>query len=133
LVTGTLDGEPMRNLEALVSFDTIEHIAHRELALVRMADALKDDGWLLLSTPSAHVQSILEPTWEHHKIEYSDSDLFAVLSRFFGRIIQPQDEDFPASGFWTETMNSSKLRYPNLMNPLICTDPIRIAPYRRRA
>jgi 2-polyprenyl-3-methyl-5-hydroxy-6-metoxy-1,4-benzoquinol methylase len=88
LITGTLNGAPLRGIDALISFDTIEHLPHRDLALVRMADALFDDGRLLLSTPSAHVTSVLDPNWEHHEIEYSDADLFSVLSRFFSRILR---------------------------------------------
>jgi 2-polyprenyl-3-methyl-5-hydroxy-6-metoxy-1,4-benzoquinol methylase len=120
-------------VEAIVSFDTIEHLLHREIALMRMADNLADDGWLLLSTPCGHDETRLNPGWEHHKIEYAHADLYGLLSRFFGRVVQPQDDDFPLASFWRERVNATAPRYFNLMNPVVCKNPIRPNPYVQRA
>lgn len=82
MTTWRSEGQPMPRCDVIVSFDTIEHLLHREIALMRIADNLADDGWLLFSTPCGHNESRLNPGWEHHKLEYSHSDLFAILSRF---------------------------------------------------
>lgn len=118
--------------DAIVSFDTIEHLLHRDITLMRIADSLNDDGWLLLSTPCGHPLTRLNPAWEHHKCEYSDKDLHDYLWRFFARIVQPQDADFPAYDFWSGIMNRDEIRYLNRMNPVICQNPKRPPLYERR-
>jgi cyclopropane fatty-acyl-phospholipid synthase-like methyltransferase len=115
----------LQQFDAITSFDTIEHLLHREIALLRMAENLSDNGALLLSTPSGRPQSTLNPAWEHHKIEYSYSDLYSLLKRFFSNVIPPQHPDFRGSQVWT-LVNDGALRYLNRMNPLICSDPIRV-------
>jgi 2-polyprenyl-3-methyl-5-hydroxy-6-metoxy-1,4-benzoquinol methylase len=132
LVTGILDDESFGRFDAIVSFDTIEHISHRELAFVHLAGALSDDGWMLFSTPARKDGTLLNPDWEHHKIEYSDYNLFKVLAHYFERIIEPQDEDFPVPDFWTETVNKPVGRYPTRLNPVVCARPRRIPRYERR-
>lgn len=133
ITTWKSNGQPMERCDTIVSFDTIEHLPHREIALMRMADALTDDGWLLFSTPCGHQDTQLLPPWEHHKIEYSHVDLFALLSRFFRRVTQPQDCDFPAADFWSGRVNAGQMRYLNRMNPVLCQDPIRPLCYMPRA
>lgn len=130
MTTWRSEGEPMPRCDVIVSFDTIEHLLHREIALMRIADNLADDGWLLFSTPCGHNESRLNPGWEHHKLEYSYSDLFAILSRFFGRVVQPQEDDFPAAEFWRDVINAGTVRYLNRMNPVVCKHPIRTPHYR---
>ncbi|HEC05021.1 MAG TPA: class I SAM-dependent methyltransferase, partial [Thiothrix sp.] len=48
------DGKPMGKFDLISSFDTIEHLHHREIAMIKLCDALTDDGMLLLSTPCGH-------------------------------------------------------------------------------
>jgi cyclopropane fatty-acyl-phospholipid synthase-like methyltransferase len=120
------ENELLGRFDAIVSFDTIEHLLHREIALIKIADNLSDNGALLISTPCAHRSTRLNPGWEHHKIEYSFADLYKFLSRFFTTVIYPQHDDFLAKDIWLE-INSEKIRYLNRMNPLICRGPIRSA------
>ena len=132
MVTWTGAGESLGECDLIISFDTIEHLLHREIALQSIAENLTDDGALILSTPCGFSETRLNPDWEHHKIEFSHIDLFKFLSRFFGRVIQPQDEDFPHYAFWRDVVNKDKARYLNRMNPVICRDPIRSPPYQRK-
>jgi len=65
--------------DCIISFDTIEHINHREIMMQNLVEHLNNDGFLLLSTPSGSINSNLNPAWEHHKIEYSFLRLRAQL------------------------------------------------------
>jgi SAM-dependent methyltransferase len=132
LMTWSRDGGSLGTVDSVVSFDTIEHIEHRDIALMRICDNLSDNGVLLLSTPCGHETSVLHPEWIHHKIEYSHGDLFGFLSRFFGRVSQPGDADYVGADFWTEIVNRDGLLYFNKMNPVICRSPLRGPPYNGR-
>jgi len=118
-------GRPLGQVDLIVSFDTIEHLLYREIALLRLAENLAEDGTLVLSTPCAHAVSQLNPAWEHHKIEYAHTDLLALLRRFFRQVLVPQDAGFPDRGFW-ERLNAGSELYPNLANPLVCRGPFRV-------
>jgi SAM-dependent methyltransferase len=116
---------PLGRFDAIVSFDTIEHLLHREIALLRIADHLGDDGVFLFSTPCAHAATLLNPGWEHHKIEYSYLDLVPLMRRFFRAVVAPDDPAFPNRAFWVR-LNTPEPLYPNLGNPLVCRGPIRV-------
>jgi SAM-dependent methyltransferase len=118
------DQDTLGAFDVVVSFDTIEHLLHREIALLRICENLSDDGCLLLSTPCGRIVTQLNPAWEHHKIEYSGTDLYKFLRRFFKQVVPPDDGLFPDAGFWAN-LNRDKLRYLNRMNPLFCRNPIR--------
>ena len=107
----------------IVSFDTIEHILHRDVALINMVENLTADGMLIFSTPCKR-NNILKPSWEHHKIEYSCEFLLNLLKRFFHDVLQPQDDGFPEIDFWNETVNRGEVRYLLRANPLVCRRPI---------
>jgi 2-polyprenyl-3-methyl-5-hydroxy-6-metoxy-1,4-benzoquinol methylase len=110
--------------DAVVSFDTIEHIAHRDIALLRIAENLGSNGVLALSTPCGHSETILHPTWEAHHIEYNAADLKNLLRRFFGRVLTIEDNTLPNREYWDHVINNGKARYLNLANPVLCTCPI---------
>ncbi len=116
---------PLGQFDAIASFDTIEHLMHREVALLRMAENLTDDGVLLLSTP-CHRLPILNPGWEHHKIEYSFADLYGMLCRFFHDVRFPENRSLPHLDFWENVINKDRQRYLNRMNPVVCQKPIRL-------
>lgn len=118
-------GEPLGTFDAVVSFDTIEHIAHRDIALLRIAANLTDRGLLALSTPCSHEETRLSPEWKLHKIEYSHHDLKALMRRFFAAVLSTEDGTLPYSLFWREVVNRDRERYPNLSNPLLCFAPLR--------
>ena len=124
IVTWTSEKTPLGSCDAIVSFDTIEHISHREIAMESIVQNLSRHGVLLLSTPCGHSETRLNPDWAHHKIEFSHEDLFVFLRRYFGHVIQPQDPDFIHAEFWSDLINRGETRYLNRMNPVICCDPI---------
>jgi len=119
------DGSPMQEFDAVSSFDTIEHLLHREIALIQLAEHVAVDGVLLFSTPCGHGVTRLNPEWEHHKIEYSHVDLRNLMQRFFGTILAPDDGTLPDLSFWTDVINAGTPRYLNRFNPIACLDPIR--------
>ncbi len=111
--------------DAITSFDTIEHLLHREIALLHLTQNLTDSGVLLFSTPCGHEQSLLNPGWEHHKIEYSHRDLYNLMRRFFHRVLLPENGSLPKLEYWNEVINKDTNRYLNLMNPIVCEKPIK--------
>jgi len=117
--------EPLGSYDAIVSFDTIEHLLHREIALIRITQNLSSKGVFLMSTPCGHQITQLEPEWEHHKIEYSYVDLQNLLKRFFGKVLLPEEGNLPNMEYWDNVVNKGKLRYLNLSNPVVCADPIK--------
>jgi len=116
--------EPLGSYDAIVSFDTIEHLLHREIALIRITQNLSSNGMLLLSTPCGHQTTLLNPGWEHHKIEYSYIDLQNLLKRYFGTVLVPEAGNFPGIEYWENVINNGKRRYLNKSNPVVCLDPI---------
>ena len=123
-----LNGESaLGEYDAITSFDTLEHLLHREIALQKLADNLNRLGTLLLSTPCGHSESRLNPGWEHHKLEYSYRDLYAVLKRFFAVVSYPGEAEFIGLDYWREVVNRDQMRYLNRMNPVICSSPLRSA------
>jgi SAM-dependent methyltransferase len=121
-----LNGEaPLGAYDAITSFDTLEHLLHREIALQNLADNLSRFGVLLLSTPCGHSESRLNPGWEHHKLEYSYRDLYAFLKRYFAIVSYPGEAEFIGLQFWKDVVNRDTVRYLNRMNPVICSGPLR--------
>ncbi|RMF27148.1 MAG: class I SAM-dependent methyltransferase, partial [Cyanobacteria bacterium J083] len=118
--------ESLGKFDVILCFDTIEHLLHRETALKNLTENLADDGFLLLSTPCGHKETLLNPGWEHHKIEYSSTDLFDFLSRHFAEVLRPEDGNLPAMDFWLNVINKDKIRYLNKTNPVCCRKPIKI-------
>lgn len=120
----TRKGEPLGEFDCVLSFDTIEHLLHREIALINFAENLKEDGILLLSTPCGKPTNLLNPGWEHHKIEYSFFSLHNLLRRFFGTVLHTKNKTLPNQAFWDTVINGDKPRYLNRMNPVVCEQPI---------
>lgn len=123
----TNDGASLGQFDCIVSFDTIEHLLHREIALINFAENLTPDGILLISTPCGKAQDLLNPGWEHHKIEYSSFSLHNLLRRFFGNVLHTGDQTLPNQSFWDTVINSDQPRYLNRMNPAVCVQPIQLA------
>lgn len=110
----------------IVSFDTIEHLLHREVTLTNFAENLHDGGRLFFSTPCGRSNHLLNPGWEHHKIEYSSAGLYNLMRRFFGEVLLPDDRSLPEIDFWSKNINTDKVRYFLRVNPLVCAKPIRL-------
>jgi 2-polyprenyl-3-methyl-5-hydroxy-6-metoxy-1,4-benzoquinol methylase len=117
-------GQSAGRFNYIVSFDTIEHLLHREIALVNIAENLWPKGSLLFSTPSGHRENLLNPGWEHHKIEYSHIYLCNLMRRFFRDVLIPDDLSLPELDFWTKVINNGKQRYFLRANPMVCRRPI---------
>lgn len=121
----SLDGTALGTFDRIVSFDTLEHLSFREIALINIAERLTDDGILLLSTPCGHANNKLNPDWEHHKIEYSHIYLVNLMKRFFSDVRTPEKNDLPLIEFWRSVVNRSHPLYLNKANPLFCRNPIK--------
>jgi len=117
--------ELLGSYDAIISFDTIEHLLHREIALIRITQNLSVNGVFLLSTPCGHSITMLNPGWEHHKIEYSYVDLQNLLKRFFGTVLIPEEGNLPNMEYWENIINKGKNRYLNKSNPIVCLNAIK--------
>jgi 2-polyprenyl-3-methyl-5-hydroxy-6-metoxy-1,4-benzoquinol methylase len=116
-VTGDLmRWDDLGDYDCIVSFDTLEHIPHRELALENI---VAHCGYMLFSTPCGSPVNDLNPAWEHHKIEYSTQSLMAFLCRYFGTIIDPEKPAWPHKEIF------HGIDYLLKCNPLVCMEPIR--------
>jgi 2-polyprenyl-3-methyl-5-hydroxy-6-metoxy-1,4-benzoquinol methylase len=118
--------------DVIVSFDTLEHISHREIALENIVMHLNTDGKLLLSTPCGHEELLVTPPWPHHEIEYSYSSLYRFLRRYF-ETIQGADMDlFPHHEVF-DVLVQAQVPYANRMNPVLCSAPIPVVtPYDKK-
>jgi len=116
--------------DCVVSFDSIEHVEHRELYLQGVVEHLTEAGCLLLSTPCGWPVDILRPDWPAHKIEYSARSLYDFLARYFRTIRRPEDGSLPQLGVF-KLLEGTEIPYLLELNPVLCEAPIRIAsPYR---
>jgi ubiquinone/menaquinone biosynthesis C-methylase UbiE len=114
-----------RSFDCIVSFDTIEHIEHREVMMQNVVNHLDPQGMLLLSTP-VKSKNVLNPRWEHHKVEYSKSSLYDFLRRYFREVLIPELVTLPAIHVFDE-VNRDSIVYLLKMNPVVCRQPLRIA------
>ncbi|MEO6324031.1 MAG: class I SAM-dependent methyltransferase [Thermoanaerobaculia bacterium] len=116
--------------DAIVSFDSIEHVKHRDLVMESFVRRLRSGGALFLSTPCGAPENNLEPEWAAHQIEFSSASFFDLVSRYFAGVIRPEDEAFPHREAFEE-LKAAGVDYLLACNPLICREPIRIPnPYR---
>jgi SAM-dependent methyltransferase len=113
-----------RKFGCIISFDTIEHIEHREVMMQNIVEHLLPDGILLLSTP-VRAENVLNPRWEHHKIEFSRALLYDFLRRYFGRVLVPDYRTLPCEEVF-ESINRDEVFYLLKMNPVVCSEPILI-------
>jgi 2-polyprenyl-3-methyl-5-hydroxy-6-metoxy-1,4-benzoquinol methylase len=124
---GTRWSESIGNevFDCIISFDTLEHVSHREILMANLVRHLAPDGALLFSTPSGHPRVVLEPEWSYHKIEYSPGTLFDFMSRYFELICRPEAGTLPNADVF-DRLEGSGVSYLMLMNPLLCRGPRRI-------
>lgn len=116
--------------DLVVSFDSIEHIPHREITLQHIVDHLSHRGRLVLSTPCGAPENNLTPGWSAHKIEYGTAGLYDLLRRYFRIIRRPDNLTLPVPQVFV-ALNASGIPYLNRLNPVICESPIRPwNPYR---
>lgn len=111
--------------DLIVSFDTLEHVTHREIMLENLVAHLKSSGRLLLSTPCGGDTVISVPSWEHHKIEYSAGSLYDFLRRYFSEILRPDDGTLPHLEVF-DRLRGTAVSYLLRMNPVVCRRPVLI-------
>lgn len=116
-------GEELSKFDYIVSFDTIEHLLHREIALINFSERLNPQGLLLFSTPCGKDKDLLNPGWEHHKIEYSYRHLYNLMSRFFVSVSIPDNGSLPELSFWKDVVNGRQQEYFLRCNPMVCAQP----------
>lgn len=110
--------------DCVVSFDTIEHVGHREVMMQNVVEHLHPDGVLMLSTP-VRPQNVLNPGWAHHKIEFSAWALHDFLRRYFQEVLAPDLGTLPCVTVFDE-INRDEIVYLLKMNPVVCRGPIRM-------
>lgn len=117
--------------DCIISFDTIEHVEHREVMMQNLVEHLEPGGVLLLSTP-VRSSNVLNPGWEHHKIEYSPKALHDFMGRYFDDVAYPDDGSLPCRDV-IDRLNAGPdgVVYLMRMNPLLCRNPIRIPAPRK--
>lgn len=115
--------------DCVVSFDSIEHVEHREIYLEGVVEHLTEAGCLMLSTPCGWPVNVLSPEWLAHKIEYSSRSLYDFLARYFRTIRRPEDGSLPQLEMF-RLLEGTGIPYLLQLNPVLCEGPIRIAsPY----
>jgi len=112
-------------VHCVVTFDTIEHVPHREVMLQNLVEHLHDDGTVLLSTPCGRDENNLSPEWEAHRIEYSARSLYDFLRRYFRTVSRPEEPHFPHAGVF-DRLKGTGVNYWLKLNPVVCRQPVRI-------
>lgn len=79
-----------RTVDALVSFETIEHVADAVSFLAEVTRVLKDDGTCVVSTPNRRFSSPWRargsPRNPFHATEWFPEEFFTLLEEHFGRV-----------------------------------------------
>jgi ubiquinone/menaquinone biosynthesis C-methylase UbiE len=73
------------SFDAVVAFETIEHVDDRERYLAEVRRVLRPDGVYLVSTPQV-TRTTESPANPFHRVEYSRRDFEALLGRYFGSV-----------------------------------------------
>jgi len=70
------------SFDAVVSFESVEHLERPEAFLARAAEVLRPGGVLVASTPHVR-ETTRSPANPHHRVELSRADFEALLRRHF--------------------------------------------------
>jgi cyclopropane fatty-acyl-phospholipid synthase-like methyltransferase len=66
--------------DAIVSFETLEHLRYPKVFLKRIFELLKINGTLVISTPNINVTNHLSKNdWKFHEKEYTANEFFTLL------------------------------------------------------
>lgn len=76
---------PDASVDAVCSFETIEHLDDPERAIAEAARVLQPDGVYVLSTPHVEITTHT-PANPHHRVELSRDDLERTLRAYFGDV-----------------------------------------------
>ena len=109
--------------DCIISFDTLEHVQHREIMMENLVAHLKPTGCMLFSTPCGSDQNSLQPEWEFHQIEYSTASLYDFLRRYFTDIVGSDHSTFPHLEVF-DRLKETPITYLLRLNPVICRGPV---------
>lgn len=118
--------QPAGAFDYIVCFNTLEMLLHREVALMNMVENLSPAGLFLLATPSGKRENLLNPGWEHNKVEYSHRYLNNLMRRFFADVRIPDDNTLPELAFWQNVINRGEQRYLLRGTPMVCAQPVKL-------
>ncbi len=98
---------PDVTFDAITSFETLEHLAHRRRFLAELQRVMKPAGICILSTPNANYTLPVngKPKNPYHLYEYTPDELWAELRRSFEHVRmlgQCLDTRFVIPPFWDE-------------------------------
>lgn len=97
--------------DAVVSFETLEHLPNPELFIVNCFDCLQPGGQLIISTPNKLVSSpdgILN--WEFHEKEYTPAELIKLLQNNGFVDIKMYGQQFTPIGILRQQMRAELYR-----------------------
>lgn len=85
---------------AVVSFETVEFLKHRDLFFDRVAQLLPAEGIFLFATNHAlRTECERKPKWTAQTLHYDTPTITRILSRHFEDVRSPKDEDFPKRAY----------------------------------
>lgn len=85
--------------DAVVSFETLEHLPHPGLFLKNCSDSLEHEGLLIISTPNKLVSSPEGiKDWKYHEKEFAPDELFQLLSDAGFKDIKMYGQQYTAIG-----------------------------------
>jgi len=95
------------SFEIITSFETLEHLEHREKFLAELRRVLTPEGLCILSTPNANYTLPVNgrPRNPYHVHEYTPSELKAEMRGYFAGVEllgQVLDSRFTISPFWDD-------------------------------
>ncbi len=123
--------------DCIISYETIEHVPHREIMMENLVNHMSDDGMFLMTTPCGWEENLLRPRWPMHKIEYSSASLYDFMKRYFTTVIRPDEKRLPDEPPFPhrehyEHLHANGIEYNLTMNPAVCLRPIKFNnPYRK--
>jgi SAM-dependent methyltransferase len=99
------------SFDAVISFETIEHLAEIPQYLSEVRRVLALDGVYLVSTPRVQ-RTTRRPKNPHHLVEFSARDLVGLLSGYFSAIeVYGQRRVQSRTHFWLQRLDVFRLRH----------------------
>lgn len=78
---------PDNSVDAVVSFETLEHFTQQEQFLLEIRRVLRPGGLLLISTPDRDLYSpAAETPNPHHRLELTTAEFLAILQKHFPNV-----------------------------------------------
>jgi predicted SAM-dependent methyltransferase len=79
---------PERDLDAVLSFETIEHLVEPSRFLEAAFTALKDDGILICSTPNERMLAFSPSRYPHHQRHFTPEEFSSLLESAGFRVVE---------------------------------------------